>query len=178
MIKYVAFLRGINVGGHKKINMEELRKAFESLGFQQVKTILATGNVLFGTPETDRQVLSRAIREQIEKAFGLEVSVIIRTLKEIQALTDANPFNGITLTPQTRLYVTFLAEKPQSSLAIPYESADKNFKIIRVSESEVCSILQLTPTGGSPEAMNILEKEFGKKITTRNWNTVIKILNR
>jgi uncharacterized protein (DUF1697 family) len=86
-----------------------------------------------------------------------------------------SPFEDVTVTSQTRLYVTFLSEKPASNLEIPYESPEKDFRILSVSDSEVCSVLTLTPNRGTTKAMDILEKEFGKNITTRNWNTVQKI---
>jgi uncharacterized protein (DUF1697 family) len=175
MAEYVALLRGINVGGHKKVNMEDLRQAFSSWGLQNVKTVLATGNVVFESPVTDSGSLSHTIEDKIKTVFGLDVSVILRTLQEIQELVNSSPFEGITVTPQTRLYVTFLPEKLNSSLAIPYESPEKDFRILRVSDSEVYSVLTVTPNRGTTKAMDILEKEFGKNVTTRNWNTVIKI---
>jgi uncharacterized protein (DUF1697 family) len=175
MVEYVALLRGINVGGHKKVNMEDLRQAFTSWGFQSVKTVLATGNVVFESPVTDPDTLASTIEDKIKAIFGLDVSVILRRSQEIQELVNASPFEGITVTPQTRLYVTFLSEKPNSHLEIPYGSPEKDFRILRVSEREVCSVLTLSPNSRSTKAMDILEKEFGKNVTTRNWNTVIKI---
>jgi uncharacterized protein (DUF1697 family) len=175
MAEYVALLRGINVGGHKKVDMEDLRQAIASLGLQNAKTVLATGNVVFEAPVTDLDCLTSTIQNKIKTDFGLDVSVLLRRLQEVQDLVDANPFKGITVTPQTRLYVTFLAEKPDSHLEIPYESSEKDFLILRVSEREVCSVLTLTPNSRTTGAMDFMEKEFGKHITTRNWNTIIKI---
>ncbi|MGH7884614.1 MAG: DUF1697 domain-containing protein [Thermodesulfobacteriota bacterium] len=175
MDKYVAFLRGINVGGRKKIKMAELQEAFESSGFQNIKTVLASGNVLFETPKTNTNVLIKNIEENLKKTFGFEVGVIVRTLEDIQKLVDVNPFKNIKVTPQTILYVTFLSEKPNNRLNIPYESPNKDFKILSVSESEVLSVLILTSKFNTTDSMKILEKEFGKKITTRNWNTLKKI---
>jgi len=176
MIKYAAFLRGINVGGHKAVKMEELKKAFEALGFENVKTLLASGNVIFAAPSASESMLAKKIEEKLEQTFGHEIGVLIRKLEELQRLAEASPFAGIKVTPQTRLYVTFLAEKTKSSLKIPYESPDKNFKIIRATGSEVCSVLTLTPNSRTVDLMSILEKEFGRKVTTRNWNTINKIL--
>jgi uncharacterized protein (DUF1697 family) len=177
MTQYVAFLRGINVGGNKKIGMERLRGAFASWGFANVKTLLASGNVLFETRKTDLRALTQTIERGINRTFGLEVSVILRTLDEIRVLAEANPFRNIKVTPRTRLFVTFLAEKPKSKLKIPYVSPDKSFKILCITDSEVCSVLALTARwGANLRQMDILEKEFGKKITTRNWNTVTKVL--
>lgn len=175
MIQYVAFLRGINVGGQKTIKMDELKKAFESLGFKNVKTLLASGNVLFDAPQKS-PTLRKRIEERLKQKFGHEVHVILRTIVEIQELANSNPFKKIPVTSQTRLYVTFLSEEPKSSLKIPYESPEKDFKIVRVSNGEVCSVVILSANRGTVDAMSILEKEFGRKVTTRNWNTVNKLL--
>lgn len=176
MLRYVAFLRGINVGGHRKIKMEALRQVFESLEFQNVKTLLNSGNVLFETREVDPTAVVRKIEENLKETFGFEVRVILRTSREIQDLIDSDPFINITVSPQTRLYVTFLSEAPKSNLKIPYESPEKDFKIVSVTNGEVYSVLTLNSSRRTPDAMDILEKEFGKKTTMRNWNTVTKIL--
>jgi len=176
MSKYAALLRGINVGGHKSVKMEELKITFDSMKFKNVKTVLASGNVLFEASKTATDTLSKKVAEKLKETFGFEIGVIVRTIDEIQQLSDSNPFKGIKVTPQTRLYITFLSEKSKSSLKIPYESADKNFKILRVTTSEICSVLTLTPNSKTVELMDILEKEFGKKVTTRNWNTIIRLI--
>jgi uncharacterized protein (DUF1697 family) len=177
MISYVAFLRGINVGGNRRIKMEDLRKAFELLGFQHVRTLLAAGNVVFETPEANVIALGQKIEAKLAEVFGYDIGVILRTLDDIREIAGADPFKGITVTPDTRLYVTFLKEKPESALKIPYESPQKDFRILRVTTGEVFSILTLSPNSRSVDAMNVLEKEFGRRITTRNWNTVVKILD-
>ncbi len=172
---YVALLRGINVGGHKQIDMAKLRQAFESCGFQHVKTILNTGNVLFQTEQGDPSPLARTIEETLQQTFGHEIGVILRSNNEIADLVHSDPFQGIPVTAETRLYVTFLSQSPTSRLAIPYETPEKDFRIIRVTDGEVCSVLTLTQDMRTTDSMRILEKEFGKKVTTRNWNTVVKI---
>ena len=178
MINYAAFLRGINVGGHTPVPMLKLKSTFESLHFKNVQTILASGNVLFEAPPTDTMALGRKIEEQLMKTFGYDINVLIRTMEELQHLEAVQPFKGIPLTPHTRLYVTFFSEKTKSSLKIPYTAPDKSFKILHRSGREVCTVLVLSPTSGTTDLMNVLEKEFGRKITTRNWNTIIQILKR
>ena len=173
---YVAFLRGINVGGNKPIRMADLQKAFESLRFTNVKTVLASGNVLFDAPPSRPAALTAAIEKKLKQAFGTEIPVLVRTLKELQRLAESEPFRGVAVTPQTRLYVTFLTEKPASKLKIPYASPDRGFRILRVTACEVCSVVILTPQHGTLDLMGFLEKEFGKRITTRNWNTVLRLL--
>ena len=172
MAEYVAFLRGINVGGNNKIDMDELRQAFMSWGFAGVKTVLASGNVIFETQKA-KDGLAQIIEQKISESFGIDVSVILRTVDDIKALAEADPFKNIRVTPQTRLYVTFLADKPKSKTP---ESQDKDFRILHVSDAEVFSVLTLLPDRRTVDLMKILEIEFGKKITTRNWNTVCRIL--
>jgi uncharacterized protein (DUF1697 family) len=174
---YAAFLRGINVGGHKLVKMDDLKKAFESLGFKNVKTLLASGNVVFQAPAMSASVLTKQIGEKLKKTFGFEIGVLIRSIRELQRLDGTKPFDGINVTPRTRLFVTFLFEKPASSLKIPYVSPDGNFKILRSSKSEVCSVLTITNLRRGMQFMAILDREFGRMITTRSWSTITRILN-
>ncbi|MGH9788725.1 MAG: DUF1697 domain-containing protein [Candidatus Acidiferrales bacterium] len=176
---YAAFLRGINVGGHKVMQMVPLGRAFESLGFKKVRTLLASGNVLFSAPATNRGQLVARIEAGLKETFGGEISVILRNLDELQALADLHPFQRIRVTPRTRLFVTFLPEKPRTRLKIPYLSPDKSFRILLLTRGEVCSVLTLGPQWSrNLRQMNVLEREFGKRITTRSWNTVVRLLRR
>jgi uncharacterized protein (DUF1697 family) len=173
---YVAFLRGINVGGHHLVRMAELKRAFEDSKFRDVKTVLASGNVIFVSPKTAVPQLTKAIGSKLKLVTGHEVGVIVRSIEQIRSLAESEPFKKIDVTKDTRLYVTFRAGKTKSSLMIPWENKEKDFRILRVTDSEICSVVTLSPNRQSTDAMLILEKEFGRKITTRNWNTIQKIL--
>jgi uncharacterized protein (DUF1697 family) len=177
MVTCAAFLRGINVGGHKSVPMNDLKKAFESLRFKNVRTLLASGNVIFETVPVSTTALQQKIEEKLEKYFGLNISVLIRTMDELQQLSELQPFKGITVTPKIQLYVTFFSEKTKSNLKIPYVSPDKSLKILQVSNNMVFSCVTLSPGSGTIKLMKILEKEFGQNVTTRNWNTIVRILN-
>jgi uncharacterized protein (DUF1697 family) len=172
--KYVVLLRGINVGG-KQVSMQKLKEMLVNMKFENVQTLLNSGNVVLQAPSKDIQALTAKIEKEIQKTFRFPVAVIIRPMEEVQSLVASNPFVGITTTSQTRLYVTFLSEKPNSKITLPYVSAEKDFQIISITDTVVCSALTLSEKRGTTDVMKILEKEFGKKITTRNWNTVIKI---
>lgn len=176
MNNYVAFLRGINVGGHNQIKMDELRAVFANLGFEQVSTLLASGNVLFTARESDPDQLTQPIEAALEAAFGYRTGVLLRSQAQIRALALADPFAGIEVTPDTRLYVSFLSVPPKDDSMAGYGSPNGEFRIVRVTPDEVCSVLTLSPDIRTPDAMSVLEKTFGKKITTRNWNTVEKIV--
>ncbi len=174
-MNYVALLRGINVGGNTKVPMVDLKKAFEELRFTNVKTLLNSGNVLFVTDEIDVIVLKSIISVQLKKTFGWAIEISVREQTEIKQLVEENPFKNIPITQETRLYVTFFVRKFQVSLKIPYESEEKDFRILRVSNNEICSVLVLSPKRGTVDLMSFIEKEFSKNVTTRSWNTVKKL---
>ncbi len=174
-MKYIAFLRGINVGGNHIVKMEVLKKTLEGLGFDKVKTLIASGNVCFESATMDTQKLRSKIEKVLLKVFGFDIPTIIRSEDEIAKIIKIDPFKKIKVTPETRLYVTFLSEIPGKDLKKLYESPLKNYAILQVTDGEVFSVLVLTPKSRSVDSMNILGKMFGKNITTRNWNTVMKM---
>jgi uncharacterized protein (DUF1697 family) len=171
MPKYVALLRGINLG-KRQIKMDALRKSFEGWGYEGVSTLLASGNVIFEAKGADAKELSQNIEAGLKAAFGFAVPVILRSSKEIAKLVRRAPFTRIKVTPTTRLFVTFLGEKPKKAPKIPFKSKAGDFIILDVADRDVLSVLTDTRT---PDAMDILRKAYGDKITTRNWNTVLKI---
>jgi uncharacterized protein (DUF1697 family) len=174
-MKYVALLRGINVGGNKKVPMADLKKAMEKKGLSDVRTLLASGNVVFSS-DLKESAARKTLESLIEEKFGFTVPVILRTHSDMAKLAQSKVFEGIPVDESTRLYVSFLGEEAKKpSIKIPYSSEENDFRILSADTSKVCSVLQLSPKRNSVDCMNILEKEFGKNITTRNWNTVVKI---
>ncbi len=156
--------------------MEKLKKVLEKEGYTNVKTLLASGNILFDAPKESEVLLEKKLEQILEAAFTFPIPVLIRTLEDLQKLKQSDPFKGIKVTPETRLYVTFLSEKPSTKLKIPYHSPDSDFTILCVTNSEVCSVLIVNDRTRSVDSMAVLEKEFGKRVTTRNWNTVAKMV--
>jgi uncharacterized protein (DUF1697 family) len=177
VISYVAFLRGINVSGKKQIKMDALRDAFQSWGFENVSTILASGNILFDTRSDDPQMIRETIAAGIRTAFGFDVGVFIRTITELKAMAARDPFKGYTESAQLKLYATFLNQKAAPRFILPYQSPGKELEILSVSDQEIFSAVHLSPHYGTVDMMAFLEKEFGSELTTRNWNTVVKILD-
>jgi uncharacterized protein (DUF1697 family) len=174
----VAFLRGINVGGKNILKMETVKQAFTELGFANVKTVLASGNVLFDSPIRAARNLTSTIETQLSSISGREIFVITRSQEYINELLKRNPFGKIKVTPQTRLYVTFLPNKSSSRLKLPHKVDRGNFVILSATDTEVFSVLTVTTDYNSTDGMKILEREYGKKITTRNWNTIEKVAKR
>ena len=176
MNKYTAFLRGINVGGNKLIKMDDLKKAFESAGFKNIKTILASGNVIFESGKKSAEVISKTIEEMLHKTFSHKISVIVRSIEDLQKLSEVDPFKYIEVTKDTRLYVSFVNGMPELKLKLPYESDDKCLRILGIKQNTVCSVIIVSPQSNTIDLMNFLDKELGKNVTTRNWNTVMRIL--
>lgn len=174
-MRYVVFLRGINVGGNKQVPMIELAKVLSANGFKNVKTLLNSGNVVLESNQPDKENLTKQIEDILEKKFGWRIAVILRSMDEIQELIKQDPFENIKVTNNTRLYVTFLAEENKGSLKLPYTY--ENNKILLANGEEVCWILTIEKPGETGKGMQLIEKEYGKLSTTRNWNTVLKVAN-
>jgi uncharacterized protein (DUF1697 family) len=176
MKKYFIFLRGINVGGHNLIRMNDLKITLTSLGLKNVNTLLTSGNVSFQTKETKVDQLVDKIKLSLFKNFSYNEDIFLRSHEEIQNLIQINPFKLVQISEQTRLYVTFILEESDYTLPIPQDTKEKDFIVLYSSKKEICSTLTLTKNMDTTKAMKILEKEYGKKLTTRNWNTVQKLL--
>jgi len=172
--KYVAFLRGINVGGHHKVPMADLRKELEKLNFENIVTLLNSGNIIFDGINDN---LEKKISEHLEESFGFPIPTIIRKSEMIYELVSNDPFKDIKLTKDIRLYVSFLKKNIQSDLELPWTSVDNSYKIVEKRDKTIFSILDLS-LSNTPQAMEALEKSFGKDITTRNWKTIERIIKK
>jgi uncharacterized protein (DUF1697 family) len=173
MTRYIAFLRGINNGGNQTVRMEVLRKTFEDLGFENVRTALASGNVLFETNTSDEKILEHEIEKVLPGVIGFRNIVIIRAMKDIQHLASLHPFGGFTPNPNNKFYVTFLQGTPETKLTFPVTG--KGYTMIGLFNDVVCSVVDLS-SAKTPDLMRVLDKEFGKGNTTRSWNTIERIL--
>jgi len=174
--RYVAFLRGINVGGHHKVPMSDLKDVLLKMGYNNITTILNSGNIIFGSSGDDIGTMQKDISQQLAEVFKFPVPTIIRTSEEIHQYIDSDPFNAVVINRDIRLYVTLLGEQPELIPKLPWTSPDSSFMISKIVDGAVFSVLDLAKSQ-SIEAMAALEKFFGKEITTRNWNTIVKIGN-
>ncbi len=174
MNRYVAFLKGINVGGHHKVPMAELRKEMEKMNFKKVVTLLNSGNVIFESTNDDLESLEKTISKHLEKKFGFPILTILRKAEMIYHLLNNDPFKDVILTKDIRLYVSFLQKDTETNLCLPWTSDDNSYKIIDKSDKTILSVLDLS-IAKTPKAMEAFERFFGKNITTRNWNTIKRI---
>lgn len=176
MTTFVALLRGINLG-KRRVAMADLRESMAEWGYGEVRTLLASGNVIFSTSQLSVPRLRADLESRLEKRFGFPVPAILRSAKEISALVTSDPFAGVPVDRQTRLYVSFLSEPgeekslPPNLLAGPVGSS----RILALGPGHIISVVQVDARGGTLDLMNVLDRHFGDRITTRNWNTVRKI---
>jgi len=174
--EYIAFLRGINVGGHKIIKMTELAGLFQSMGFTDVKTYIQSGNVLFSSGENEEGKLVSTIERRMESVLGYKVSVILRTTRYLRDMIKDSPFSGKTAGKETKFYVTFYQGTLISKISLPYRSPKDDFEILEVRNREAYSISILMPDGSYGNVGTMIEKLFGQTGTTRNWNTIVKMV--
>jgi len=174
MIKYVSFLRAINVGGKNLIKMGELKKIFESAAYKSVTTYIQSGNVMFESSNPDENVLSEKIENRLHKNLSDDVLVFIRTSEQLKPIVDNDPFQKLKFKIPTKLYISFLKDELKQNPKLPYLSPKKDVEIIRIRNREIyCTTQKINGKYGFPNLF--IEKEFGVKSTTRNWNTIIKI---
>lgn len=174
MTRYVAFLRAVNVGG-RVVKMSDLSKRLTALGLAEVSTFIASGNVCFtaaGKPEA----LARTIEADLLAWLGYPVAAMVRTWEELEALVASNPFKGVERAADAKLYVTFLWEPPSKKPRLPRVSAKDGLTLFRITGREAFMIAERLPDGKFGVPNLPLEKELGVPATTRNWNTILRLL--
>ena len=174
MFRYVAFMRGINVSGHHKIPMAELRQEMAKIGCENIVTILNSGNVIFDSRKAHLSRLEEEIAAHLEKVFGFSVPTILRKQTSILQLISKDPFRDIVVTNDIRLYVSLLWKDVEADLTLPWISEDGSSKIIDKLDNNILSVLDIS-VSNTPKGMGIIESFYGKAITTRSWNTIKRI---
>ena len=176
MTKFVAFMRAINVGGHARVKMNVLKETFFSAGCQRVRTYIESGNVIFESPEEDMTAISEGVRTKLRQLLGEEPVVFFRTVHEVEAIVKGNPFRDFEAEPNTKLYVTFLAERPSSQPQFPLLSSKEALEAIAMKNLEVFIVSRQKKNGFYGFPNNFIEKELGVSATTRNLSTLTKIV--
>ena len=173
MPTYVALLRGVNVGAHNRMKMDELRAICESLGYEDVRTYLQSGNVVFEAPNADEATLRTDIHDTIEDAFGYDVAVMVRTREELDSLVAEAPFDG-PAGDGVKRYVTFLNEVPGEAGVDALDAAESHAEAFVVRDREVYSELDKDALGEGrfTDVGSVLKLEA----TRRNWDVVQAVL--
>lgn len=175
MNRYIAFLRAINVGGYRKIKMEDLRNMFEDMGFENVQTYIQSGNVLFDSNESDPSVLSQSIEQKIESEFGHDVPLMIRTPKALEKLISENPFKGKNEDP-FKLYVTFFLEPPLLEKQQVLKNLSGQIEQFDFVDGDLFSLIDKKTDQKVNFSNGFVEKIIGIPGTGRNWRTVNKMV--
>jgi uncharacterized protein (DUF1697 family) len=171
---YVAFLRGINVGGRGVLKMQDLARMFASAGCERVKTYIQSGNAVFESRAGDLDGFQGKIEKRLRDRLGVDVKVMLRTAREIENLVNLDPFEKAGRDPKVKKYVAFLYGKPRSRPELPLISAKEGIEVFLVKNLEAFGLSrEVKGRYGFPN--NFIEKELGVPATTRNWNTVCKV---
>lgn len=169
-MKYVAFLRGINVGGKNMIKMETLRATFSALGFENIKSYINSGNLVFETAKTNDGKLAKKIHDAIERDFGFDISVMVRSMAEIGDLIKNNPFEG-QFENDKNLHLFFLDSElstEQEKLLMENGGENEQFAI-RGRAIYCCLKISILD---SIAGKGFIDKKLKVPATARNWRTV------
>lgn len=176
MIKYISILRGINVGGKRKILMADLKELYQSLGFENIITYIQSGNVIFESKKKNGQtIFTKKIKEAISEKYGFDVPVIIRSVEEIKNIFETNPFLKKENVQVENLCVTFLSEIPSDENLEKINSYDYSPDLFQIIEDNVFIFIE-GKYHQSKLTNNFFEKKLKVSATTRNWKTVNKLL--
>lgn len=174
MSVHIALLRGINVGGHKKVPMPELRSLLESLGHREVRTLVNSGNVVFVTAsEATTAETVTELEQAIERQFGFAVSVVVRSDNEMQRIVQDNPFPHLAELPK-QLHVSFLAAPLSPEQVLMLDALDVGADEFRIVGPNIYLSLPNMMSGASKELMGF-DRKLKVIATNRNWNTVTKL---
>ena len=174
MEKYVALLRGINVGGKRVIKMADLKRLMEEAGFVSVSTYIQSGNIVFTTIENKIDKIENTIFELILSAYGFEVPVIVRSQESIKKIVEENLFLEKANGDLARLHVTFLKRLPNRKNIDKMQAINVNPDSYSVSVNNIY-IFCIAGYKDTKCSNTFFEKKLEVSCTTRNWKTVLKI---
>lgn len=175
MTQYITFLRSINFSGQKIVHLEVLDDIFLSLGFSEVKAYIQSGNVVFSSAEKNISDLRTRIEEELTHTFGYKISVIIKTMPQIEEIILNNPFGPYEKAKNLRNYVTFLLEEREFVPKLPLFNYKSDIQVIGYNNNTVYSLGLPAGNGKYGFPNNFIEKEFNSQATTRNFNTLCKL---
>jgi len=174
MKTYIALLRGINVSGQKIIKMELLRNVLSELDFENIRTYIQSGNIIFESKLSDVLKIEKQIAAKIEEHFGFVVPVTIITPDELSEIINKNPYANETLTDATQPYVSFLSEIPKPAHFEIFKAID--FKGDTFVNIDKTMYLWYADFAGNSKLSNaLIESKLKLRATARNWKTVLKL---
>ena len=176
MTAAVALLRGVNVGGHRKMPMAELRGLAIDLGLEQVATYVQSGNLVFRTKAKVDARLARKVEAAIAERFGFTSEVILRTALEIRAVVEANPWAKRPAWDSAKLLVTFLREDPGGAARERVLALNGGPEELWISGRELF-VYYPAGIGRAKLTPSKIDQALGKVVGTgRNWKSVLALL--
>ncbi len=166
--RYAAFLRGVSPMNAK---MPELAAAFEAAGFQDVKTVLSSGNVVFSARRASEAALEKKAEAAMKKHLGRTFLTIVRPVDHLREMLANDPYAKHRVSTKSKRVVTFLRTEPEGEIELPMAFEDA--RILALAGRDVFTTYVPGPRGGA--FMGFIEKTFGKDVTTRTWDTVKKV---
>jgi uncharacterized protein (DUF1697 family) len=153
------------------LKMPDLKRALEAAGFTDVVTLLSSGNAVFSARTASEASLQRAAEAAMLQRLGQAFFTIVRPIEALRTMLAADPYRAFDLKPGTKRVVTFLRSRPGPKLTLPIER--HGARILAIQGGEVFSAYVRTPKG--PVFMQLIEQALGKEVTTRTWETVMKV---
>jgi len=172
METYIALLRGINVGGHRKILMKDLKDLLNSIGLKNCITYIQSGNIVFNTIESNTDDIASMISTEIEKHFSFDVPTIVVTLNELVEISQENIF---ARKETKQLYYTFLSTPPTKEDADKFSELKFDNTQFELKKKGIYLNFD-TKVSDSKLSNNLIEKKLKVSATTRNWKTIQKLL--
>jgi uncharacterized protein (DUF1697 family) len=170
MTRYVAFLRGVNVGGHTMVKTSDICQRLSALGFANVKGYKQSGNIVFASGDADTGRIVGEIQGVIYGLIGKDVDVFLRTLDHVREMVRLDPFGDVGAA-DVKLFVTFFSGEPQVNGKLPLRSAAGDAEIILVRGCEAYGLGYLKD-GRYGASYGQVQAKLGEPATTRNWNTI------
>lgn len=167
MRRYVAFLRGVSPMNAK---MAELKRAFEGAGFDAVKTVRSSGNVVFQTRATSIGAIERKAEAAMQSHLPRSFLTIVRSTDELQGMLDTDPYAQFDVPAGAKRIVTFFRDPARHEVSLPLALNDVSV----FSACEHHAFAAYVPSPTAPTSLGLLEKTFGKDVTTRTWDTIRK----
>ncbi len=174
MTTFVSLLRGINVGGHQAVRMDELKALHEALGFKDVITYIQSGNVVFTGNDADAAQLPTHIEDAFAQKFGFRVKVMVRTSAELREIIANNPFQNQPTKEPKWVVVLFLATRPERTALEDLQKTYAGPEELCLSGQELYTYYP-NGIGRSKLTLPLIEKKLKTVATGRNWNTVLQL---
>jgi uncharacterized protein (DUF1697 family) len=175
MPTYISLLRGINLLGHKRVEMARLREMFEGMGFEQVRTYINSGNVVFKAGRSATSELSRSIEARMQSEFGFSALVISRTAQELGRAIQGNPFVKESRSAPSQVFIGFLAQAAKADAVEKLRARATKAERVHCCSKEIYAYY----VGGMGKARllthGVVERVLGVSTTMRNWNTVSRL---